>query len=279
MNKSVDSKQLLTSDNRRLARRLADSIANMFKGQSEGVTYVVKRLPINEHQVFRALYPRKNLADEPEVLIQRRLVVVHTSFSHVGYFCDLARLLRNKGIACGLFTDLPLSIEASGMAMLESFGFCFFSDRYILDTYPFAKQAARSALDMVGRSELAFLPKLGSLGYLEMRVDEDNLPFALMALSSGKESFTFCETITEEAKAPHQFKALVSCPRHLEVKVQETTQNPEIIDDHSENIKVTRVYWLTGEQLLGQLQRKLLLHAPPEPCSTAGVAEGEVDSC
>jgi hypothetical protein len=139
------------------------------------------------------------------------------------------------------------------LTVIDTFDFCFFLDEYILFVYPFAKEAARRAVLMAVKSELSFLPRIGSLSYVEMDLTEEKLPHALIALLMGKESFSFCDLITTEAGRLNQLKALVSCPHYLEIKVQEVTQNAVVLEEESQNIKVTRVYWLSKEQLLMKL--------------------------
>jgi hypothetical protein len=216
--------------------------------------YIIKRVPINEDQVYKALYPRVDLVDEPDELIKERLVVIDTPFRHIGYFVKLAYFFLNKDIACGLVTDLPYDLSERALKLLKPFSFCFFFDQYILFSYPFAKEAAEAAVRMASLSDLTFLPRIGSLGYLEMRISEEKLPHTSIALSLNKDAFSFCDLISRKSKDLNQFKSLISCPRYLEVKAQEAAYNSEILDEGCDTIKVTRVYGLNEDQLLEQVE-------------------------
>ena len=222
--------------------------------------YIVKSVPINEDQVYKSIFPRFGVEDDPKDLIQPQLILIDTKFRHIAYFQKMADLLRSKGFVCGLVTDLPFDLVERDLDVLEQFDFCVFFDWYILQVYPFAKTAARRALDMVSQSTMAFMPRIASLGYLEMTVSEEKIPHAYLALTTGKVSFTFCELLSSPSKELNQFKSLVSCPKFLEIKLQEAAHYPVVLDDNSDNIKVTTIYWLNQEQLLEQTDSYRAFH-------------------
>ena len=214
------------------------------------MVYVVNRLPINEDKVYRAVFPRLAVADDPEELVRQKLVIVDTRFQNAKEFQGLARMLRNQRIPCVLVTNLPFQPSESEIAQLEAFRLSLFFEEDRLVDQPFAREAARRSIELVCKAEISFMPRIATLGYIELEVNEDSIPHALIALRLETESFNSCRLIAQRAKSLNQYKTVITCPRYLEIKVQELTRNAVVLDDNSENIKVARIYWLNQQQLL-----------------------------
>ncbi len=225
------------------------------------MVYVVRQLPINEDLVARVLFPRVSPVDEPEELIEQKVVIMDTRIQYVGAFEKLALKFRAQGTKCGLITNFPFRITQQEIEPLDAFNFILFFDEYSLFAKPFALEATERSLDQIFKTDIAYLPKFASIAYTEIRFREDNLPHALIALQHEQDSFISCQAVARNAKSRNQYKTLVSCPHYIEVKVQECLKNATVVDEESVTIKVSRLYWLSKQQILETLDHQRVTRA------------------
>jgi len=211
----------------------------------------IDKLPVNEEMVVNLLYPRLDVTDDPEEIILQKTVIIDTPLHYVGEFVQLVRQLRASNVICILATNYPFQFASDDIPLIDVFNLVLFFDVYSLFIKPFAIEASKRSIFQVCRIDISLLPRIASLSYTEIKFREDNLTQALLALQRQTDSFNFCLPLSQKAKARGQYKTLVSCPHFLEVKVQECLRNTIVVEDESQTIKVSRIYWLTKQQMLG----------------------------
>lgn len=210
--------------------------------------YEVKRVPVNAKQLFYKLFPFKNLISRPEELLPET-VVIDTSFDHIAHFQDFARLLEQRSIPYFLVTNLP-HFDSEDLSAIEAFRFIIFFDLDLPPSqYELLKEAGKYAISVLPMEEVSVLPKVLTLGYTQLEIDDNNIQEALIVIEQGIEHFCFCPMIAQRAKELRQFKRLLISPPYLEQELQRVSPKPIFRRENTKEVKFLSIYWLNELQL------------------------------